>query len=197
VQFGSWIATPGPWRALAGDFNDDGCDTISIYSPSQQRICVINELGSNGGGSGSADYSFVFGNPGDKPFTGDFNNNRQDTVGLRRESTGFLYYRDTLTTGNADNDFFFGNPDDQINTGRRIWSPICAVMGGLEAVSLAVVDGTKCFEHAFCGIVHVAQHVNCCNVTQSHILAERPVLLCVSEVDTESIRAGVCILIHE
>jgi hypothetical protein len=108
---------------LAGDFNADGCDTVSIYRPSQQRIFVINELGSNDGGLGAADFDFYFGNPGDKSFTGDFNNNGQDTVGLHRESTGFVYYRNTLTTGNADNDFFFGNPDDQIITGRWAQNP--------------------------------------------------------------------------
>jgi len=108
---------------LAGDFNKDGCDTVSIYRPSQARIFVINKLGANDGGLGAADFDFYFGNPGDKPFTGDFNNNGQDTVGLHRESTGFAYYRDTLTTGIADNDFFYGNPGDQIITGRWAQNP--------------------------------------------------------------------------
>ena len=105
---------------LPGDFNKDGCDTVSIYRPSEARIYVINELGSNGGGLGAADYSFLFGNPGDKPFTGDFNNNGQDTVGLHRESTGFVYFRNTLTTGIADSYFFYGDPGDQIITG--LWA---------------------------------------------------------------------------
>jgi hypothetical protein len=108
---------------LAGDFNRDGCDTVSIYRPSQARIFVINELGANDGGLGAADFVFYFGNIGDKPFTGDFNINRQDTVGLHRESTGFVYYRNTLTTGIADNDFFFGDPGDQIITGRWAQNP--------------------------------------------------------------------------
>jgi hypothetical protein len=108
---------------LAGDFNKDGCDTVSIYRPSEARIYVINELGANDGGLGAADYDFYFGNPGDKPFTGDFNNNGQDTVGLHRESTGFVYYRNTLTTGIADNDFFYGDPGDQIITGRWAQDP--------------------------------------------------------------------------
>jgi hypothetical protein len=84
---------------------------------------VINNLGSNNGGLGAADFDFYFGNPGDKPFTGDFNDNGQDTVGLHRESTGFVYYRNTLTTGIADNAFFFGNPGDQIITGRWAQNP--------------------------------------------------------------------------
>ncbi len=108
---------------IAGDFDADGCDTVAIYRPSEARIYVINELGSNGGGLGAADFDFYFGNQGDKPFTGDFNNNGQDTVGLHRESTGFVYYRNTLTTGIADDDFFYGDPGDQIVTGRWAQDP--------------------------------------------------------------------------
>jgi hypothetical protein len=102
---------------IAGDFDADGCDTLSIYRPSNQTVYIINESGTNDGGLGAADYSFVFGNPGDKPFVGDFNGNGQDTVGLHRESTGLVYYRNTNTTGNADNEFIFGNPGDRFVAG--------------------------------------------------------------------------------
>jgi hypothetical protein len=102
---------------LVGDFNGDGCDTVSIYRPSNQTFYIINALGENDGGLGAADYSFVFGNPGDKPFVGDLDGDGIDEVGLHRESTGFVYYRNTLTTGNADNFFFYGDPGDQIVTG--------------------------------------------------------------------------------
>lgn len=102
---------------LAGDFNGDGCDTVSIYRPSQQRIYIINLLGSDGSGLGAADHSYVFGNPGDKPFTGDFDSNGVDTVGLHRESTGLMYFRNTNTAGNAHFRFIFGNPGDRIVAG--------------------------------------------------------------------------------
>ncbi|MEX2322679.1 MAG: hypothetical protein WEA29_02760 [Acidimicrobiia bacterium] len=102
---------------IAGDFNNDGCDTVSIYRPSNQTFYIINALGANDGGLGAADFSYVFGNPGDKPFVGDFNGNGVDTVGLHRESTGFVYYRNTHTQGVADNQFFFGNPGDKIFAG--------------------------------------------------------------------------------
>jgi len=108
---------------LAGDFNKDGCDTVSIYRPSQARIFVINKLGANDGGLGAADFDFYFGNSGDKPFTADFNDNGQDTVGLHRESTGFVYYRTTLTKGVAHNQFFYGDPGDQIIAGRWTENP--------------------------------------------------------------------------
>ena len=102
---------------IVGDFDGDGCDTLSIYRASEQRFYIINELGENEGGLGAADFAFVFGNPGDKPFTGDFDGDGITEVGLHRESTGFVYYRNTLTTGIADNAFFFGDPGDRFVAG--------------------------------------------------------------------------------
>jgi hypothetical protein len=102
---------------LAGDFNDDGCDTVSIYRPSEGRVFIINELGENDGGLGAADLSYFFGNPGDKPFVGDFNGNGTETIGLHRETTGLVYFRNTHTQGNADNQFIYGNPGDRLVAG--------------------------------------------------------------------------------
>ncbi|MGI9667152.1 MAG: LCP family protein [Acidimicrobiia bacterium] len=102
---------------LAGDFNGDGCDTLSLYRPPEARIYVINKLGQNDGGLGEAEYSYIFGNPGDKPFTGDFNGNGTTTVGLHRESTGYMYFRNTNTQGIAHYEFYFGNPGDRLIAG--------------------------------------------------------------------------------
>jgi len=102
---------------LVGDFDGDGQDSVSIWRPSEARIYVINELGADGGGLGAADFSFLFGNPSDTPFVGDFDGDGIDTVGLYRQSTGFVYFRDSLTTGTADLSFYFGNPGDQILVG--------------------------------------------------------------------------------
>jgi len=99
---------------LAGDFDGNGCDTVSIYRPSEARVYVVNHLGDGAAGLGAADYSYSFGNPGDQPFVGDFNGDGVDTVGLHRASTGFVYYRDSNTTGVADAQFFFGDPGDRI-----------------------------------------------------------------------------------
>ena len=99
---------------LAGDFDGDGVDTISIYRPSETRVYVINELGSKDGGLGQAEYSYLFGDPGDKPFVGDFDGDGIDTVGLHRESTGKVYYRDSNTQGIADNTFVYGDPGDRL-----------------------------------------------------------------------------------
>jgi hypothetical protein len=102
---------------LVGDFDGDGRDSVSIWRPSQARVFVINELGRNGEGLGAADFDFFFGNPGDTPFIGDFDGDGIDTIGLYRESTGFVYFTNTLATGSADLSFFFGNPGDQILAG--------------------------------------------------------------------------------
>jgi hypothetical protein len=102
---------------LAGDFDGDGCDTLSIYRPSEQRFYIMNELGKDEGGLGAADYSFLFGNPGDKPVVGDWDGDGIDEVGLHRESTGFFYYRSTLDTGIASDEIFFGDPGDRFVAG--------------------------------------------------------------------------------
>jgi hypothetical protein len=49
---------------LAGDFNADGCDTVSIYRPATSQVFIINKLGQNEGGLGAAEMSYYFGNPG-------------------------------------------------------------------------------------------------------------------------------------
>jgi lactocepin len=102
---------------LSGDWDGDGKDTLSIYRPSEQRFYIINELGENEGGLGAADFSFLFGNPGDKPVAGDWDADGIDEVGLHRESTGFFYWRNTLDTGVADGEIFFGDPDDRFVAG--------------------------------------------------------------------------------
>ena len=90
---------------------------MSIFRPAEQRFYVINELGSRDGGLGAADFSFIFGNPGDKPFVGDFNDDGIDTIGLHRESTGLVYFRNSNSTGIADNQFIYGDPGDKIVAG--------------------------------------------------------------------------------
>ncbi len=102
---------------LPGDFNNDGCDTVSLFRPSSQRMFVINELGSKATGLGAADFDFLFGNPGDKPVIGDWDGDGIDELGLHRESTGFFYWRNSLTQGNGDGDIFFGDPGDRFVAG--------------------------------------------------------------------------------
>jgi pimeloyl-ACP methyl ester carboxylesterase len=102
---------------MAGDFDGDGCDTLSLYRPSSQEFFIINELGANDGGLGAADFSFVFGNPGDEPVVGDWDGDGLSTIGLHRRETGFFYYRNANATGNADDQFFFGDGGDLLVSG--------------------------------------------------------------------------------
>jgi hypothetical protein len=56
--------------------------------------------------------AFFFGDPGDTPFTGDWDCDGIDTPGLYRRSDGYVYLRDSNTQGVADRSFYFGNPGD-------------------------------------------------------------------------------------
>lgn len=102
---------------IAGDFDGDGCDTVSIYRPSEARFYIINKLGSRDGGLGAADYSFLYGVPGDVPFVGDWDGDGDDTPGLRRASDGFVYLRNTNSQGVANISFFFGDQGDVVFAG--------------------------------------------------------------------------------
>lgn len=103
---------------LAGDFDGDGCDTVSIYRPSEQRFYIINRLGSDDDGLGAAHVDYLFGDPSDVPFVGDFDGDGVDTVGLHRASSGLVYFRNSHTQGVADGSFVYGDPGDMIIAGR-------------------------------------------------------------------------------
>ena len=111
-----YFGNPGD-LPLAGDFDGDGCDTVSIYRAGEGRVYIINELGGGGGGLGAADSSYYFGNPGDRPFVGDFDGDGVDTIGLHRPTTGLVYYRNSHTPGVADSEFVFGDPGDRLFAG--------------------------------------------------------------------------------
>jgi uncharacterized protein YkwD len=111
-----FFGNPGDFP-LVGDWNGDGKDTVSIWRQSEGKVYVMNVLGTNGGSLGAADFSFAFGNPGDKAFTGDFDGDGRDSIGLYRSSTGFVYFRNPLSTGVASSSFFYGDPGDQILAG--------------------------------------------------------------------------------
>ena len=99
---------------LAGDFDGDGFDTVSLYRPSEGRVYIINRLGSGDAGLGAADLDYYFGNPGDKPFVGDFDGDGVDTVGFHREATGHVYYRNDHRQGPAQWSILFGDPGDRV-----------------------------------------------------------------------------------
>jgi SpoIID/LytB domain protein len=111
-----YFGDPGDFPVV-GDFDGDGCDTVSIWRDREARVYIINRLGTDGGGLGAADYSFSFGNAGDRPFVGDFDGDGVDSIGLSRESSGYVYFRNELGSGPADLEFFFGDPGDVIFAG--------------------------------------------------------------------------------
>ncbi|HSJ83612.1 MAG TPA: hypothetical protein VLA91_07310 [Acidimicrobiia bacterium] len=123
---------------LAGDFDGDGCDTVSIYRPSEGRVYIINQLGANEGGLGPADVAYFFGNPGDNPYVGDFDDDGIDEVGLHRESTGLVYFRFTHSQGVADHSFIFGDPGDKIIAGE--W----ALRGGSGPETVGLFRPSTC-----------------------------------------------------
>lgn len=94
---------------IVGDWDGDGFDTVAIYRAG--RVYISNTLG------GVAEFDFLFGNPGDRPFAGDFDGDGDDSVGLYRETTGRVYFRNTLDFGVADFDFFFGLAEDKVMAG--------------------------------------------------------------------------------
>ena len=57
---------------------------------------------------GIADIEYFYGDPGDVVFTGDWDSDGDDTLGLYRPSTGTVYLRNTNSTGIADNTFGVG-----------------------------------------------------------------------------------------
>src|SRR5690606_41136405 len=87
-----------------------------VYRPSQGRVFISNTLPPDGGAL-AADITYFFGVPGDKPFVGDFDGDGRDTIGLHRESTGYVYFRNTHSQGVADSEFFFGIPNDRLVAG--------------------------------------------------------------------------------
>ncbi len=114
---------------IVGDWDGDGKDTLSVYRQTTGQVFIINTLPSQGG-SPVADFSFFFGNPGDKPFAGDFNGDGVDTVGLHRESSGFVYFRNSNSQGVADSSYFFGLPGDRLIAGD--WG----VVDGIDTVGV-------------------------------------------------------------
>jgi hypothetical protein len=101
---------------ISGDFDGDGCDTVSIYRPSEGRFYITNELGSDDSAF-VAEYSFLFGVSGDKPFVGDFDGDGVDTIGLHRESNGLVYFRNSNSSGFSDSEFLFGIANDKLVAG--------------------------------------------------------------------------------
>lgn len=96
---------------IAGDFNGDGCDTVSFRRSSDAVITVFDtmERATNAPDEGA---EYAFGDVGDTAFSGDFDGDGVDTIGLYRPSTRTFYLRNSHAAGPADVEFIFGDPGD-------------------------------------------------------------------------------------
>jgi len=135
---------------LVGDWNGDGCDTVSVYRPATQTFFIFNHLGSDVG-MPPAYRAFVFGNPGDRPFAGDFDGDGADEVGLHRPMTGRVYYRETLDGGMAHHDLIFGDPGDVVLAGD--WNgdgadTLAAYRPGIGVWYIKLANATGTADHA-------------------------------------------------
>jgi hypothetical protein len=94
---------------IVGDWDGDGVDTIGVYRSSTGVMFL-----SDSNTAPSVVYNPVFGNPGDTPFAGRWDNTMtHDGIGVYRPSNGILYEKKNLTTGYSDYFAIFGNPGDQ------------------------------------------------------------------------------------
>lgn len=81
-----------------------GSDTVAVQDPATGIWTLRDAVGGT--------TAFYFGNPLDIPFIGDWDGDGTDTIGLYRESTGFLFLRNSNTQGIADIDIYYGDPGD-------------------------------------------------------------------------------------
>ncbi len=128
-----FFGDPGD-EPIPGDFNGDGCDTVSIYRPAQATFYVINRLGSADAGLGAADTHYRFGDPGDQPFSGDFDGDGIDTVGVYRAGTAFL-----RTPSGAPEPVTFGGAGDVLLAGA--WGGGADLLAAHRAGVFALGDG--------------------------------------------------------
>ncbi|NNC91633.1 MAG: DUF3048 domain-containing protein [Acidimicrobiia bacterium] len=105
VDYTFWFGMPGD-IPLLGDWDGDGIDTPGVYRPSRGSAHLTNEIPAYLSANRAAGTTFFFGMPGDRVFTGDWDGDGIDTLGLSRRGRVFL--TNTNATTVADEDFWFG-----------------------------------------------------------------------------------------
>lgn len=104
---------PGPlvlWSPPGKNLCQPGkrCDTMAARDTSG-RFRIFEYAAS---GLDKVDASFIYGRSGDIPLTGDWNGDGHETIGLYRQSDGFVYLKNSNSAGWADVSFFFGRSGD-------------------------------------------------------------------------------------
>lgn len=104
----NWFqAGPIPFAQTAGPCPDGmDCDSVAFVDPGSE----INLLAAVQ--AGAAVNAFYYGNPSDVALMGDWNCDGTATPGMYRESNGFVYLRNSNTTGVAEIEFFYGVEGD-------------------------------------------------------------------------------------
>jgi hypothetical protein len=101
---------------VVGDWNGDGSDTAGVLRPGGNAVgpntYFLATADVDGGGN---PLSFTYGNPGDRPIAGDWNNDGVDTIGVYRVAgaTGPEFAQaDANATAAGGNTVTYGDPGD-------------------------------------------------------------------------------------
>ncbi|NNC92784.1 MAG: VCBS repeat-containing protein, partial [Acidimicrobiia bacterium] len=101
---------------LFGDWDGDGVDTPGAWRPGAGGgLAYMTNTLPPDGGVGVGDFSFYFGNPGDQVFSGDWDGDGADSLGVNRGGRLFLTNANGSGGGPVatDYDFYFGVPGDR------------------------------------------------------------------------------------
>ena len=123
---GQLSTTNNLWQAGPPLFPDSGAGPVTSVLPfAGERVSVEGSLSGFPPGSlmavdegarwhvlGATPSSFYFGIPRDVPLLGDWDCNGSLTPGMYRPNSGFVYLRNSTTTGFADIDFYLGLAGD-------------------------------------------------------------------------------------
>lgn len=110
---GALIPLPG---AIAGSHSESGAD-LAFFDPAHGSW----DLG--------GDASIYYGAPGDLPMICDWDGDGTATVGVYRDTRGYLLLHDGNDTGSADYEFYYGIPGDQ---------PVCGDWDGNGTDTIAI-----------------------------------------------------------
>ncbi len=168
-----FFGNPGD-LAVAGDFNGNGCDTVSLFRPSTGEIFVTNLLGSRNRGLGTAEITTSFDAQGHdiskaRPFAGDFGGNGVDSVAL--------HIADTATVlGVRAQPFTYGNPGDQLVAGA--WSGSADAVGVYRAAEGKFLLSATATDSIATGSLSVKGGDRAMALSWSESGAAREVLMC-------------------
>jgi len=108
------------WLPIAGDWDNDGIDSVGVYNPKTSKFFLRN---SNSSTSDATSFIYGTANKGWLPIAGDWNGDGIDTIGLYDPSTATFYLRNSNTAGKAQITLVYG-------TANKGWLPIAGDWNG-------------------------------------------------------------------